>query len=179
MSIRSSVWLAVLTSASPAAAETFHGLHLEGWYGKLGLETGVVFARERAASPLLGAAATFVRMNDHFEWYGLQADLLADWNGDRDAGARWSVGPEAGVLLYGVDLSYFGERVDGASHHGFQARAKVTVGVAAIYLRAAYVLVGGDETSLDTGIQLKLPVFTRRDRRSMRDAARAAGLAVR
>src|SRR5512147_107420 len=109
MSIRSSVWspiwLAMMASASDAAAETFHGLHLEGWYGKLGLETGVVFARERAASPLLGAAATFVRMNDHFEWYGLQADLLADWNGDRDAGARWSVGPEAGVLLYGVDLS--------------------------------------------------------------------------
>jgi len=184
MTIRTSILalpvLAVLlTAAAPAGAETFKGLHLEGWYGKLGLETGVVFARERATAPLLGAAATFVRMNDHLEWYGLQADLLADWNGDRDAGARWSVGPEAGVLIYGVDLSYFGERVDGASHHGFQARAKLTVGVAAIYVRAAFVAIGGDETSLDTGLQLKLPVYTHRNRRSMREAARAAGIAAR
>ena len=171
--------LAVCAMSRPAAAERYRGLYLAGWYGKVGLETGVVFARERGAAPLLGGTATFVRMNDQLEWVGLQGDLLVDWNAERAAGARLSLGPELGVSVYGVDVSYFGERIDGASHHGFQARAKVTVGVAAIYLRAAYVLAGGDETSLDTGVQLKLPVYTRRSRRSMRDAARAAGIAAR
>jgi len=164
------VAVAVCAYSRPAAAERYRGLHLEGWYGKVGLETGAVFARERAASPLLGAVATLVRMNDHLEWFGLQADLLADWNGDRDAGGRWSFGPEAGVALYGVDVSYFGERVDGQTRHGFQARAKLTVGLAAVYLRGAYALSGVEASSLDVGLQLKLPVFISRNRKSMRAA---------
>src|SRR5688572_20647440 len=89
--------VAVCAAARPAAASPsvsedgergsvtrgrFHGLALEGWYGKVGLQSGVVFGRERGTSPLLGGTATFVRMNEHLEWYGLQGDLLIDWNGD-------------------------------------------------------------------------------------------------
>ena len=44
-------------------------------------------------------------------------------------------------------------------------RAKLTVGVAAIYLRTAHAMVGADETSLDVGIQLKAPVFMKRKKR--------------
>ena len=180
------VRLAVLALAAaaaaprPAAADRLRSLHLEGWYGKLGLESGVVFARDRGPAPTLGAAATFVRVNEHLEWYGLQGDLLVDWNGDRDAGARWSLGPEFGVALYGIDLSYFGERAFGETHHGFQARAKLTVGVAALYVRGAFALAGvsssptGDESSLEAGLQVKLPVYIARHRRSMRAAAVAA-----
>jgi hypothetical protein len=169
--------VALATCAVPraAAAETLRGLHLEGWYGKIGLESGVVFARERGAAPILGGTATFVRMNDHLDWYGLQGDLLVDWNGDRDAGGRWSLGPELGRSLYGIDISYFGERTDGATHHGFQLRAKLTVGLAAVYLRGAYALTGADESSLETGLQVKLPVFIARPRRS----PRSTGLASR
>jgi hypothetical protein len=167
--------LAVCAVPRPAAAERFRGLYLEGWYGKLGVESGVVFGRERGAAPLLGAAATFVRMNDHLEWYGLQGDLAVDWNGDRDAGARWSLGPELGVAVYGVDLSYFGERTDGEAHHGLQARAKLTVGLAAVYLRGAWTLAGADETSLEAGLQVKLPVYVARNRRSMRVGVASRG----
>jgi hypothetical protein len=126
-------------------------------------------------------------MNKHLEWYGLQSDLLVDWNGDRDAGFRWSLGPEFGVAIYGIDVSYFGERTDGETHHGFQARAKLTVGLAALYVRGAFALTGvsggpagvsgtpaGEETSLEVGLQLKLPVFIARNRRSMRSLALAA-----
>jgi hypothetical protein len=169
----------LLAAPRPAAAERFRGLYLEGWYGKVGLETGAVFARERPASPLLGATATFVRMNDHLEWFGLQADLLADWNGDRDAGARWSLGPEVGVAIYGVDVSYFGERLDGATRHGFQVRAKLTVGLAALYVRGAYALSGAEASSVDVGLQVKLPVFVSRGRRSLRDAKPVDALAAR
>jgi hypothetical protein len=169
----------VLAAPRPAAADTerFRGLYLEGWYGKVGLESGVVFARERGAAPTLGGAATLVHMNDHLEWYGLQGDLLVDWNGDRPAGARWSLGPEFGVSLYGVDLSYFGEQADREIHHGFQARAKLTVGLAAVYLRGAYTLAGAsgeDESSLEAGLQLKLPVYMARHRRSLRSAGIAS-----
>jgi hypothetical protein len=166
-------------AARPAAAERLRGLHLAGWYGKVGLETGAVFARERAASPLLGATATFVRMNDDLEWFGLQADLLADWNGDRDAGARWSAGPEVGVAIFGVDVGYFGERVDGETRHGVAVRAKLTVGLAAVYVRGAYALSSTEASSVDVGIQLKLPVFMARNRKSLRNARPADGLASR
>jgi hypothetical protein len=166
--------LAVCALPRPAAAERYRSLYLAGWYGKVGLETGVVFARERGAAPLLGGTATFVHMNDHLEWLGLQGDLLVDWNADRPAGARWSLGPELGVSLYGVDVSYFGERVDAATNHGLQVRAKLTLGLAAVYLRGASALSGVESSSLEAGLQLKLPVFMARGRRSMRSGATAA-----
>jgi len=49
-------------------------------------------------------------------------------------------------------------------------RAKLTVGLAALYLRGTYALVGADETSIETGLQVKLPVFIARNRRSLRSA---------
>jgi len=159
------------------ARSRYRGLYLDGWYGKVGLESGVVFARERGAAPTLGGAATLVHLNDQLEWYGLQADLLVDWNGDRPAGARWSLGPEFGVSLYGIDLSYFGEQTGGGLHHGLQVRAKLTIGLAAVYLRGASTLAGApgeDETSVEAGLQLKLPVYIGRHRRSMRGAALAS-----
>jgi len=159
------VLLLVVTSRIATADSLTKGLKLEGWYGKVGLETGVVFARERGAAPLLGGVATFVHINDDFEWAGFQADLLADWNGDRDAGARWSIGPEAGVYIYGADVSYFGERVEGAVHHGIQVRAKLTLGLAAVYVRGAYAMRGADESSMEVGLQFKAPVLIKRPKR--------------
>ncbi len=170
----SSVVLGVIVTArsAPASADLLQGIRLDGWYGKIGVETGVVFARERDSAPLLGGVATLVKANSDFEWYGLQADLLADWNGAGDAGARWSVGPEAGVYFYGADVSYFGERVAGETHHGLQVRAKLTVGLVALYLRAAYALRGADDSSLEVGMQFKAPVLIKRPRRRAPSVAR-------
>jgi hypothetical protein len=149
----------------PAAAD-LRELALAGWYGKVGLETGVVFARERGTSALLGGVATLVRIDEDLEWYGLQADLLIDGNGEGPAGARWSVGPELGRSIFGFDVGYFGQRLDrgpdAATHHGFQIRVKLTVGVAAVYVRTSYALIGADEAALDVGLQLKAPVWMRR-----------------
>src|SRR5204863_9013124 len=93
--------LATVASAGggTASADPLDGLHLEGWYGKLGVESGVAFGRERGAAPLVGGVATFVHLNDDREWLGLQGDLLADGNGELTTGARWSIGPEAGVSI--------------------------------------------------------------------------------
>lgn len=163
----------VLCGSRVASADPFEGIKLDGWYGKVGLETGVVFARERASSPLLGGVATLVKANDHFEWIGLQGDLLADWNGDRDAGARWSFGPELGVYIFGADVGYFGERLDGVTHNGMQVRAKLTVGLVALYIRGAYTMTGGvDESSMDVGLQLKAPVMIKRPKRRVVEVAR-------
>jgi hypothetical protein len=155
----------LLLGTRAAAADPLEGLALEGWYGKLGVESGVAFGRERGAAPILGGVATFVHINDAREWLGFQADLLADGNGELATGARWSIGPEGGVSIYGVDVSYFGERVAGATHQGFSLRAKLTVGIAAIYARTSFSLVGGDEQTFDVGIQLKAPLLIRRPHR--------------
>ncbi|MBS1123597.1 MAG: hypothetical protein H6Q90_5825 [Deltaproteobacteria bacterium] len=167
-------WIGLVAMAMmsrQASAGVLDGIKLDGWYGKVGLESGIVFARERGSSPLLGGVATLVKANDQFEWTGFQADLLADWNGDRATGARWSFGPEAGVYFYGADVSYFGERVDGETHHGLQVRAKLTVGLVALYVRGAYALRGADESSMDIGMQLKAPVLIKRPKRRVVEVA--------
>ena len=158
--------VAVVVLPGAARADSVaSALRLEGWYGKLGVESGVVFAREREAAPRLGGVATLVHVNNYGEWFGLQSDLLVDWNGGRDAGMRWSAGPEAGVMFYGADIGYFGERVDGANRHGMQVRAKLTVGLAAVYVRGAFTVTPVESKSIDVGVQLKLPVFMKRHRR--------------
>ena len=161
-------WIvAVGMTPNIANGDVLRDLKLEGVYGKLGVETGYAFSRERGGSPHVGVVGTLVHMNDELEWHGIQADFTIDGNGAQRAGGRWSIGPEAGVAIYGVDLSYWGQRVDAGYHHGLQVRAKLTVGVAAIYLRAAHAMVGADETSLDVGLQLKAPVFVKRKKRPL------------
>lgn len=160
--------VAVVSYAMPAVADPLAGVNLEGWYGKLGVETGVAFGAERGTSAVVGGIATLVHINDRREWAGLQADLLADGNGQLEAGARWSIGPEAGVSIYGVDVSYMGRRQDGATQHGMQVRAKLTVGLAAIYARASYAMVGpgaSDALEVDIGLQLKAPFWIKRPKR--------------
>ncbi|MBA2543409.1 MAG: hypothetical protein H0V17_27455 [Deltaproteobacteria bacterium] len=170
--MRGSLIAALALSPAIATADPLAGIHLEGWYLKLGAESGVAFARERGASPLVGGVMTFVHINDDREWVGLQGDLLADGNGELSTGARWSFGPEAGVSIYGVDVGYFGERVAGATHHGMTVRAKLTVGLAAVYARASFSVVGADETTVDLGIQLKAPIWMKRPKRGAATVAR-------
>lgn len=166
--MRAILTVAVMSFAMPAGADPLAGVHLEGWYGKLGVETGVAFGAERGTSAVVGGIATLVHINERREWVGLQGDLLADGNGQLEAGARWSIGPEAGVSIYGVDVSYMGRRLDGATQHGMQVRAKLTVGLAAIYARASYAMVGtgaSDAMEVDIGLQLKAPLWIKRPKR--------------
>ena len=163
--MRAFLIVAVLGQPEIVAADPLAGVHLEGWYGKLGVETGVAFGDGRGTSAVVGGIATLVHINDHHEWVGLQGDLLADGNGELEAGARWSLGPEAGVSIYGVDVSYMGRRLEGVTQHGMQVRAKLTVGLAAVYARASYALVGGEGMEVDIGLQLKAPFWIKRPRR--------------
>jgi hypothetical protein len=161
------VAVAVLAPRAAAADGMLSALKLEGIYGKIGVESGVAFGRDdRGSAPLLGIATTLVHVNDHLEWWGLQADALVDWNADHAAGTRWTVGPEAGVSIIGADISYFGERFDGTTRHGMAVRAKLTVGLAALYVRGAYTVAPTDGSSLEVGMQLKFPVLIKRHRRS-------------
>jgi hypothetical protein len=140
-------------------------MRLEGTYLKLGVETGMAFNRERERGVLFGGVMTLVKANNQYEWYGLQADALVDGNGDSPTGARWSLGPEAGVSVFGADVSYCGERFDGETRHGIAVRTKLTVGVVALYARGSFLFSGPDSASIDIGIQLKLPVLMKRPRR--------------
>jgi hypothetical protein len=157
--------LIVGSSSAANAGSLVDGLDLEGWYGKLGVETAVAFGPDRGTAPLLGGVGTLVHINDHLEWVGFQSDVLVDWNGDRPAGTRWSVGPEAGVALWGADVSYFGQRTAGDNQHGLQVRGKLTAGLAAVYVRGAMVFDGDAATVIDVGLQLKAPVWIKRPKR--------------
>lgn len=160
--------VALLSHALPAVADPLAGVNLEGWYGKLGVESGVAFGAERGTSAVVGGIATLVHINERREWVGLQGDLLADGNGQLEAGARWSLGPEAGVSIYGVDVSYMGRRQTNTTQHGMQVRAKLTVGLAAVYARASYAMTGPgarDAMEVDIGLQLKAPFWIKRPRR--------------
>lgn len=167
-------FLILAALSQPVFADPLAGVNLEGWYGKLGVETGVAFGEDRGTSAVVGGIATLVHINDRYEWVGLQGDLLADGNGRLEAGARWSLGPEAGVSIYGVDVSYMGRRLEGATQHGLQLRAKLTVGLAAVYARASYAMVGpnaNDALEVDIGLQLKAPFWIKRPKRPVATVA--------
>jgi hypothetical protein len=154
--------LAPLLLARPARADGPVGALPyigDGWYGKLGVQLGTAFARDRGAGLVAGGVFTLVKLKD-MDWYGLQADLMLDTNGDADSGARWSIGPEFGHLILGADVSYFGERVEGETRHGLAARGKLTLGFFAVYLRFGYLNADADPYSMEVGLQIKLPIFS-------------------
>ena len=131
-----------------------------GWFGKAGPLVGAAFVRDRGTGFVGGVVGTVVHLNgDSFNWYGLQADVAMDTNGDADSGARYSIGPEIGQAFIGASAGYFGENIDGP-RHGAYGMVKLTTGFAAIYLRVARVLSSDeDPTSLELGLQVKLPVW--------------------
>lgn len=147
--------------ARPARADAEESSILDagdGWYGKLGVQIGTPFARDRGTGLVVGGVFTAVWLKD-MRWYGVQADLMMDTNGDASTGARWSLGPEIGDGVVGGDISYFGERIDGDTRHGVAVRGKLTIGFLAVYLRYGHVFADGDTESVEAGLQIKFPLF--------------------
>jgi hypothetical protein len=131
-----------------------------GWYVTAGPLVGAAFLRDRGTGFVGGVVGTFVHLNgDTFNWYGLQIDAAADTNGDADTGFRFSIGPEVGQSIIGGSAGYFQETLDD-TRHGAYGMVKLTTGFAALYLRVARVLSSDeDPTSLEIGLQAKLPVW--------------------
>ncbi len=148
--------LALTTAAATARADDHGSWSITGTYFKFGVEAGDAFARDRGNDLFAGPVLSIVHINDDLLWYGLQTDVIVDGNGDADAGIRWSFGPELGKVLFGGDLSYTGERVSGTTYHGLAGRVKLTVGLAALFLRYSYLFDSPDANVVDVGIQLKL-----------------------
>jgi hypothetical protein len=133
---------------------------IAGWYAKPGLALGGVVLRDRGAGFVVGPAFSLVHVGEEDEpkWYGLQADLLADTNGEADLGWRWSIGPQAGYVLLGGDISYFGEYVGDSLYHGVSGRAKLTFGFLGFYAKFAHVFDSPDGDSLELGLYGKIPI---------------------
>ncbi len=159
--MRAAVVVLVVALASRAHADPTVKFSIEGWYAKLGVELGSAFVRDRGAGFVGGGVATLVHLDDDSRWYGLQLDVLSDSNGDADTGTRFSFGPEAGYKLVGGSVGLFGERVAGDTRYGIDAMGKLTVGLIALYVRAAHVTTSDvDPTSVEVGVQLKMLVWT-------------------
>jgi hypothetical protein len=155
------VFLGLLFPAGIARADDHSKVDIDGWYFKPGLELSAIGLRDRGAGLAIGPVLSLVYLDeksDVLPWYGIQADVLVDSNGDADAGARWSLGPQAGVVIFGGDVSYFGERVGGQTYHGIAGRAKLSFVLFGFYVRVAHVFDSPDGTSLEGGAYIKLPI---------------------
>ena len=156
-------WVVVLAIASNGRSVLADGekggmADIPARSGKLGAEAAIGSATGRGGSVMLGAAATYVHVMPDLAWYGIQADVLADWDGSSTFSPRWTVGPEFGFAILGGDISYYGQVLDKTVENGVALRLKLTVGFAAIYLRYGY-LPRAEHHSVDFGAQLKFPFF--------------------
>jgi hypothetical protein len=159
--MRGMVAVLVMTSSGMAVAdgEKAGMLSIPERTLKVGVEGAIGNATGRGWTLLLGPAATYTHINRSLWWYGMQADVLGDFSGGTAISPRWTIGPQFGLAVLGGDLSYYGQAFDGLVFHGAAIRLKLTIGVAALYVRYGHLPEAGHH-SFDFGAQLKLPIFS-------------------
>lgn len=91
-------------------------------------------------------------------WFGSYADALYDTHRST---TRLSIGPEFGVLFFGVDGGAVMEIGD-TNRFGIQGRAMFTASYITFYMRAGTISEDASNTSFtETGIMFKLPFGSR------------------
>lgn len=145
----------VALSGSASASPSF-----EGKYVLAGPTLGASLARDgqpAAASFLLGGEVSAVRATPSLWWYGLYADGVYDWGGDE---GRFSIGPEFGWLIFGLDAGYLWSTTARGGGHGLSLRPVVTMGLLGAYYRFGWIFADSDRFG-EAGVLLKLPLVTR------------------
>lgn len=128
-------WLAlvsVLLASFPAQAEP--GPWLTGWYAPSHLQIGVSIHPERANGLVLGVQQSLVyQVGPRASWWGgLSGEVMRDFG---PSWTRFSLGPEVGYGVVGVDGGFFAVRRGGQFEGGIQGRVVLTIGVAEVYGR--------------------------------------------
>jgi hypothetical protein len=89
-------------------------------------------------------------------WHGGYVDAIYDPRSDM---ARFSVGPEIGDIIAGVDGGYVLETGRGGTFHGIALRGILTVGIAALFVRVEHLFGDApDPTFVELGLLLKFPL---------------------
>lgn len=137
---------AALLALGALPAHARHGFDVSGDYLMAGLDLGVTIDDDAGA--LLGVELSYVELDAAGPWIGLF--VTGAWASDLDVG-RFTVGPEIGYGFGGIDG---GVSVDTDGTLGGRARAMLSVGVASLYVGAAF----GGGTRAEVGLLIKAPI---------------------
>ena len=150
--------------AEADATDTVRRWLAPGLFLPMGLSLAGCFRGGDLDGAVLGAEASLVSIDQlglPGGWLGGFVD--AQWDGGSRA-FRHGIGPEFGIGLIGVDVSYFGELRDGRYRPGFAARALLTFGVVAAYGRYGRAYDGTDSADFaEFGMLAKFPLRLSRD----------------
>ncbi|MBW2261049.1 MAG: hypothetical protein JRG91_03670 [Deltaproteobacteria bacterium] len=155
-------WLLVLAAASLVVLSCRAGADAgpkisSGWYLPVGLTLGGSMHADRPNGFVLGAevSAAHVDVDSGF-WYGAYLDALWDFGPDA---LRFSLGPEIGVGVVGLDGGYLAEIHGRTYKHGFQLRLLLTFSIVAVYGRWGHLFRHPREEDFgELGVLIKFPV---------------------
>jgi hypothetical protein len=125
-----------------------------GWYLPVGIDAGVAFLRGSAGA-ILGVEASVVHIDRRNAWLGAYAEAAYLTN---EGATRFSIGPEVGFLILGLDGGFLDVVDHGNSLVGFTLRPMLTFGVLAVYGRWDHTFSNGGEDGGQIGILVKVPV---------------------
>jgi hypothetical protein len=111
------------------------------------ISNGFVFGGE--------ASVGYLNMGRAF-WVGAYSDVLRDFGADA---TRFSVGPELGFAIVGLDGGYVGDYRDGKYHHGFSMRLQLTLVIFSLYGRGGKIFGDPLESGFgEIGFLYKIPI---------------------
>ncbi len=147
--------LLALAAAAPARADAGPKLG-RGLYLPAGLSLGAALRPDLPNGFTLGAEVSAVWLEtDRFVWLGLYADAVYDFGLEA---ARFSVGPELGWSVFGLDGGLLVQRAGDVTHTGFTVRPLVTLGFVAAYLRWGHLPSAPAPNFAELGLLMKWPL---------------------
>lgn len=160
------VWRAVaaaliaagLLCGSAAAARADAGPKPQtGWYLPVGLTMGLSIHREGISNGyFLGMEASYVYLSAlNLFWAGAYVDALADFGA---TSGRFTIGPEIGFGLFGIDGGYLLNVDNDGAHHGTSVRFLFTLAFTAFYGRWEHLFGDARERNVgEVGLLIKIP----------------------
>jgi hypothetical protein len=148
--------VAVVATPSRTRADAFPAPS-PGWYALLGGNVGMALLAKRANGAVLGAEASFVHLGEGMTWAGVYGDALYDTSWGT---GRFSIGPEIGAAIFGVDGGFLMQLDHGRTETGFAVRPLITFGVAGLYGRWGHLFTGdASEDIAEIGLLVKYPLL--------------------
>lgn len=126
-----------------------------GWYAPVGVVLGGAFRPIDANGFLAGMEVSGARLSRNLFWGGLYTDVLYDTG---KKGARFSLGPELGFAMLGLDGGFMGEFSDHKFKKGVVLRGLLTFSIMAFYGRWGHFINESDSNWGEFGVLFKLPL---------------------
>jgi hypothetical protein len=127
-----------------------------GWYMPAGIDLAVAILPNSSPGALLGGeiSLAYLELNDTPKWFGVFASAAYVTNANVE---RFSVGPEIGLAIFGLDGGLVDVVGGGQNAAGVTLRPMLTVGFATIYGRWDHTFANGGVDSGQIGGMLKFP----------------------